>query len=223
MPQEIKTITLPLPLIMGNVNCYLIKTSKGFILIDTGGTNARNGLESELVNAGCRPENLDLILLTHGDFDHSGNAAYLRDKFATKIAMGYDDSGMVEHGDMTWNRKKGNFLLKIISGLFFKLGSADKFKPDIYLNDGDDLSEYGYDAKVLQIPGHSLGSVGILTASGDLFCGDLITGTGEPALNTIMDDPSTANASLDKLAGYEIDTVYPGHGEPFSMQSFLGI
>ena len=114
MPQEIKTIRLPLPYHLGSVNCYLIATDTGNILIDTGGSNKRTDLEKELESAGCKPGNLKLIVVTHGDFDHTGNAAYLRKKFGTKIAMHADDSGMLEHGDMFWNRKKGNFLIFLI-------------------------------------------------------------------------------------------------------------
>jgi hydroxyacylglutathione hydrolase len=100
MRQEIKTINLLLPYHLGSVNCYLIETETGYILIDTGGSNKRTDLEKELESAGCQPGYLKLIVLTHGDFDHTGNAAYLRKKFGTTIAMHDDDSGMVERGDM---------------------------------------------------------------------------------------------------------------------------
>ena len=83
--QEIRTITLSLPLKMGTVNCYLVRTDTGYILIDTGSSNQRGALESELESAGCRPGNLDLVVLTHGDFDHAGNAAYLGKGFGVEI------------------------------------------------------------------------------------------------------------------------------------------
>ena len=105
MSTEIKTISLLLPYKLGSVNCYLIETDTGYILIDTGGSNKRIDLEKELESAGCQPGNLKLIVLTHGDFDHTGNAAYLRKKFDTKIAMHNGDSGMVEHGDMFCDKK----------------------------------------------------------------------------------------------------------------------
>ncbi len=105
MSTEIKTISLLLPYKLGGVNCYLIETDTGYILIDTGGSNKRTDLEKELESAGCQPGNLKLIVLTHGDFDHTGNAAYLRKKFDTKIAMHNGDSGMVEHGDMFCDKK----------------------------------------------------------------------------------------------------------------------
>ena len=75
--------------------------------------------------------------------------------------------------------------------------------------------EYGFDAEVISIPGHFQGSIRILTADGDLFCCYLYENTAEPGLNTIMDDLATAQASAEKLKGYAIDLVYPGHGEFF--------
>ena len=81
MPLEITQIRVALPYRLGSVNCYLIKTETGFVLIDTGSSNGRAELEHQLERAGCKPGNLRLILLTHGDFDHTGNAAHLRKRF----------------------------------------------------------------------------------------------------------------------------------------------
>jgi glyoxylase-like metal-dependent hydrolase (beta-lactamase superfamily II) len=182
---EIKTITIPF-LLNVSVNCYLITAGDGYVLIDTGRGGKRKAIEEALNDAGCRPGNLRLVVLTHGDFDHSGNAAYLRRKFGTEIAMHADDAGMVELGD----------------------------------DEGDDLGQYGLDVQVLSIPGHSRGSIGLLTSGGDLFCGDLLANTGEPAMWSIIDDQPAAEASVQKLMGFQIDTVYPGHGQPFPMDQF---
>ena len=221
MQQEIKTITLPLPYKLGSVNCYLVETDTGYVLIDTGGSNKRSELARELEGAGCKPGNLKLIVSTHGDFDHIGNAAYLREKFGAKIAMHKDDSGMAERGDMFWNRKSGNTLIRMMAPILFRFGKSNRFEPDLYIEDGYALSEYGFDATVLTIPGHSKGSIGILTAGGDLLCGDLFDNTDKPVLNSIMDDLAAANASVEKLRGFAINTIYPGHGKPFPMEQFL--
>ena len=173
MTQAIKTIDLPLIMHFGSVNCYC-RSGSGYILIDTGGANGRARLEQELTSAGCVPGMLKLIVLTHGDFDHAGNAAYLRTRFSTKIAMHNSDAGMIEHGNMFWNRKPPNTLFKSVASLLFPLAKADRMKPDLSLKDGDDLSGYGLEARVLHLPGHSRGSISILTAQGDLFCGDLL-------------------------------------------------
>ena len=219
--QAIKTITLSLPFRFGIVNCYLVTTANGFVLLDTGTSSKREELESELASAGCKPGALDLIILTHGDFDHTGNAAYLRDKFGTKIAMHQDDSGMAKHGDMFWNRSSGSAVIRKIAPILYGFSKANRFVPDLYVEDGYDFSEFGFDAQALTIPGHSKGSIGFLTAAGDLFCGDLFENTDKPATNSIMDDPEACAASIERLQGFEINTVYPGHGKPFPMDAFI--
>jgi glyoxylase-like metal-dependent hydrolase (beta-lactamase superfamily II) len=218
MPHDINMITLPMPLRMGMVNCYLIQTTAGHVLIDTGGSNARKELHGELESAGCRPGSLELVILTHGDFDHIGNAAYLRSAFAARIAMHRDDSGMAERGDMFINRRKPNILIRALLPVFSGFGTSERFTPDVLLDDGYDLSRLGLDAKVIALPGHSKGSIGILTAGGELFCGDLFENTKGPALNSLMDDPTAAHASLANLEDLMIRTVYPGHGQPFAME-----
>ena len=222
MPQGITTITLALPYRLGTVNCYLVEADSGFVLIDTGGANMRDQLDEELAGAGCQPGSLRLIALTHGDFDHTGNCAYLRAKFDAPVGMHRDDAGMAERGDMFWNRESSNVLVRMIAPPLFGFARSSRFEPDLYLEDGADLTEYGLDAQVLSIPGHSKGSVGILTAGGDLFCGDLLENRDGPALNSIMDDPLTAGESVDRLRRLEIDTVYPGHGEPFPLDLLPG-
>lgn len=219
MLQEIKTITF------GGVNCYLLTTDTGFILIDTGFSKKRMDIEKELESAGCKLGTLKLIVLTHGDFDHTGNCAYLREKYGAKIAMHSGDKGMVEHGDLFYNRNV-NPLTKMLGKmmLFFLragLKKNERFTPDMYVEDGYDLSELGFDARVIHIPGHSKGSIGVLTSAGDLFCGDLLENTKEPAKNSIIADKKAFEASIEKLKQLKINTAYPGHGNPFPMEQFI--
>jgi glyoxylase-like metal-dependent hydrolase (beta-lactamase superfamily II) len=216
MLPEIKIITLALPYRMGRVNCYLIKTDAGYILIDTGSSNQRATLEQELHHAGCRAGDLKLIVLTHGDFDHTGNAASLGQRLGAPLAMHPADFGMIERGDMFAGRGNGNPIFKAIAPLMFKFGKSNRVTPAIELTEGFDLAVYGFAAKVISIPGHSRGSIGLLTAAGELFVGDLLENTKRPALNSIMDDRAAAQASLEKLKNLKIKTVYPGHGAPFS-------
>jgi len=218
--QQIRTMILPLPFRMGSVNCYIVEAGDGYILIDTGSSNRRRDVEHELESAGCRPGNLKLIILTHGDFDHTGNAAYLRRKFGARIAMHRDDAGMLERGDMFWNRKSGNFLIRALSSFLFRFGKSERCSPDLYLDEGNDLSGFGFDAKVIHIPGHSRGSIAILTADGALFCGDLLLYKNGPVLNSIIDDRAAAQASFERLKGLKVNTVCTGHGESFSTELF---
>jgi glyoxylase-like metal-dependent hydrolase (beta-lactamase superfamily II) len=220
MNLEISTITTPF-IFRTTVNCYLVRDDGGYFLIDTAKSGKRAVVEKELERLGCKPGDLKLIVLTHGDFDHCGNAAYLRQKFGAQIAMHEADSGMTDRGDMFWNRKTPNLMVRSLMSLLFKLEDADRFKPDFCIKEGDNLAEYGVDAEVIELPGHSKGSVGLMTEAGDLFCGDLLANVNEPDLWSLIDDPEAAKASVEKLRDREINTVYPGHGEPFPMRVFL--
>ncbi len=213
---DVTIISLPMPFNLGSVNCYLLESQNGFLLVDTGAPSNRARLEGELDRRGCHPGDLKLIVITHGDFDHTGCAAYLRQKYGAKIAMHPDDAGMTEHADMFWNRGKGNAFMKMLLPIFLGFGKQHRFAPDVLLQDGDDLSAYGLDARVLNLPGHSKGSIGILTAAGDLLCGDLLMNDkAEPALG--FGDPAGFEPSLSRLKAMKIGTVYPGHGNSFTM------
>jgi hydroxyacylglutathione hydrolase len=218
MLTEIKAITQKYLIA---VNCYLVKTPTGYILIDTGLPKRRNDLERELDTAGCNPGDLNLIIITHGHLDHNGNTAYLRERYDTKIAMHGGDSAMTESGDMFRGMKGLTVAIVRIMLPLVGLSRYDSFTPDIFLEDGHDLSEYGFDARVVHIPGHSKGSIGILTTGGDLFCGDLLVNMNKPAKNTLIDDSAELDASVERLKTLEIKTVYPGHGKPFQMEQFM--
>jgi glyoxylase-like metal-dependent hydrolase (beta-lactamase superfamily II) len=194
-------------------------------LIDSGTTRNRSAVEKELEKSGCRPGDLKLILVTHGDSDHTGNAVFLRNRFGGKIAMHPGDSGMVERGDLLWGRK-ANFFIRVIGRLLsalppIGLKKSDRFKPDISLVDSQDLAEYGFDAVALPTPGHSSGSVSILSSDGSLYCGDLFSNTKRPAYSSVYIERPVADATVEKLKKLNIETVYPGHGQPFSWEEYL--
>ncbi len=221
MPSVIQWISLHLPFNLGNVNGFLIQGNNGFVLIDTGSSHARADLEKALSEAGCHPGDLKLIVLTHGDFDHTGNAAYISKKFGAPVAMHAADAGMAEWGNMFYGRKKSNPLLNFLAGRMFGFSKSQRFKPDLLIDEAFDLFAYGLEGQILHLPGHSAGSIGVFTSTGDLICGDLFENIKTPALNSLMDDLKAASASVEKLRNYTIKTVYPGHGQPFKMGVFL--
>ncbi len=215
MKSTMTTITSELMSI--RVNSYLVQTEAGFFLIDTGLAKRNSGLIKALESAGVRPGNLKLIILTHGDSDHTGNAYALRQKFGAQIAMHYQDVVNVESGNMFANKAVNPIAKGMVRVLFALTGLGDftPFTPDLTLEDGQDLAGLGWQARVLHLPGHSKGSIGILTAGSELFCGDLFENTKKPAINSLGDDRAQMLASSEKLKGLEVGMVYPGHGKPF--------
>ena len=209
----------------GGVNCYLVNVKDGFVLIDTGYAKHRDIMDAALAEAGC--DDIRLILLTHGDFDHVGNCAYLREKFGCRVAMHNDDVGMVEKGDMFWNREMGR-AKRVIGRLFtlvmrIGLDEDDMFSPDILLKDRQSLTEFGFEATVHHLPGHSKGSIGLLTADGDFFCSDVFTNGSMPKRSNLISNQDDYLRSLENIQSLDIQTVYPGHGSPFHRDALSSI
>jgi len=209
-------------------NSFLVRTTKGFVVFDSGVSSRRKALEKALAKADCRPGDLKLIFISHGDSDHAGNAAYLRERYGAEIGMHPADRAMVERGDMSLGRKSRpdriqgmGWMIWLVGKLMFAFGPPrfDRFSPDLDLEDGQSLSAYGLDATVVSLPGHSKGSIGILTSEGDLFCGDLIYNFIRPEMIWIDDLPA-ALASVERLKHLDLRTVYPGHGKPFPWSEF---
>ncbi len=219
MDTTVTAITTVTTINLGGVNCYLAKCIDGFVLVDTGFSARRNLLVKELEKAGCKPGNLKFVVITHGDSDHAGNCAFLQKEYRAPIGMHADDVGMVERGDMSWNRKpkadKMSIVMRIV-GAVVRLAAKERFetfRPDVVVTDGYDLSRYGFNARAVHIPGHSKGSIGVLADDGSLYCGDFLYAT--PGMN-FVDDQEARAASLEKLKKLPIRKVFPGHGKPVS-------
>lgn len=209
---------IPIPFSGMCGNCYLLKNSDNYVLVDTALRSKRSRLEEKLNEFGCTPEKMKLIVLTHGDFDHSGNALYLGKKYDCPVAMHREDAPITENGRMFINKKKKRTLIDWLSRKFLQI---DTFTPDLFLEDGMDLKDYGVNAKILHLPGHSVGSIGVLTAENDLLCGDLLENRKSPRLYYV-DDARAVHKSIDILKQYKIRNVYPGHGERFRFSEFFG-
>lgn len=221
MSDNIKVINLDF------VNAYLVEVKDGYILIDTGLPQQWEKLDKELMSSGCSPGRLKLVMITHGDWDHTGNCAMLQEKYKAKIAMHSADAFMAE-GFVLLKRKIRTLSRRIFfmfMMLMMKLRKNkikfNKFKPDMLLADGQDMGEYGFDAKIIHIPGHTIGSIGILTNEGDLFAGDTFVNRKKPDSAEIIANLQELENSIEMLKKMNIKMVYPGHGRPFMMENYL--
>ncbi len=220
------------------VNCYLSKNENGFILFDTGGhlvmdqqfTNRRELLLKELKDAGCTPDNLNLIVLTHGDNDHTCNAAYLRKHYNAPIAMNAYDKELVDGPTLRKWMKSYQYSSVELQHMFLQyqevitnvtqktLDEFESFNPDILLEDGFDLSVYGLEAKVFHVPGHTPGSIAIVIKGDELIAGDLFENIEKPGPAPNAIDFPLLYDSINKFKNLTIKTVYPGHGDPFCFE-----
>ena len=205
-------------LALGYVNAYLLENEGSFILIDTGVPSRYTELRELLIRFGCRPGLLKLIILTHGDPDHAGGSAQLRREYDAPIAIHAGDAAMLEQRFMPL-RQARTLMMKwivLLGNLRKPKREADAYSPDLYLSDGQLLSSFGSDARALHTPGHTKGSICILTRSGDLIAGDTLLNISRPSGAALIEDEAELQASLERLFIMPIDTVYPGHGKAFS-------
>lgn len=223
---------------LDGVNCYLAKGENGFILFDTGGhlvmdkvfSNRQVQLQNKLEAFGCTKQNLNLIVLTHGDCDHAGNALYLRERYHSKIAMHIADKELVETPSLNkWMESfhYQSLVFKLMFQLMKKtlakltqktLDDFQRFSPDVIINDGFCFAQYGLDATVIHTPGHTKGSIAVLTSNGDLMVGDTFSNNKKPALAMNANDFNELSKSVGMLKTLKAKMVYPGHGKPFAFE-----
>ncbi len=211
MGEKVRTIKL------GFVNAFLVESRNGFILIDTGMANQWDQLESRLLSFGCLPEQLKLVVITHGDPDHTGGCVKLQQKYKVSVAIHQGDASMVENGIMQKRKIRG---LKRKVFIFFRRLMMPKlrmtkFKPDMLLSDGQSLEQYGLKARVYHLPGHTMGSIGILTDEGDFFSGDTLVNNKKPDTATYIENSQELQNTIDKLKKLGMKKIFPGHGKPF--------
>ena len=196
-------------IVSGNVNCYIVAQNGSAILIDTGRRKYR-----EKILKKCREFPITLIVLTHGHMDHCQNAAYLANALHVPIAMCEKDKNLIPD-----NRKQPlsakTFLGRIVLSVSlksFEKDSLDVFEPTVNLKDGDNLSEYGIDAEVIELPGHTNGSIG-LKIEDKLFVGDALMNMFNPSVSMLYTDESLMKKSAGKIGDMGKMEIYFGHGK----------
>lgn len=220
---------------LNSVNCYLLRTNDSFILVDTGGytfverplSDKKDRLLEQLNENGCRPGNLKLIILTHGDLDHIANCAVLKQKYAAPIAIHKNDAVLLK--DISLEKIFSNFkfnslaftlMAKLMHSMFVKISNKiiaeyQEFDADELIDESFDLTKYGLQGKIIHIPGHTKGSIGILINDGDFICGDTLANTKKPGIAMNAYDFGQLKESIRKLSSENIRRVFPGHGAPF--------
>jgi hydroxyacylglutathione hydrolase len=157
-------------------NCYLIELESGTFLIDPAE-------DSPALHALIGDRSIDVVVLTHGHFDHVGG---LWATGASEIVMHRDD-------------------LPFVDQLFPEHDPIQRF-----VEDGDEILS---GVKVLHLPGHSPGSIVLLVEDalfvGDVLFAGSIGRTDLPGGSMeVMADSLRRLAALPE--DYD---VYPGHGQ----------
>jgi glyoxylase-like metal-dependent hydrolase (beta-lactamase superfamily II) len=177
---DVRAAIIPVTPLQQNCTLLWCETTKKAAVIDPGGDLDR--IRQAIAGSGASVER---IILTHGHIDHAGGAAELRD------ALGVPVEGPHEADRFLLDRLEE-------SGRAYGI-PARPVAPDRWLDEGDTVSVGALSLQVLHCPGHSPGSVVLVSPEqrfaivGDvLFQGsvgrtDLPGGDGKALLRSIRE------------------------------------
>lgn len=188
---------------MFGVNTYVLwdEKSKDAIIIDPGmvDDNERSILDCFIESNNLKPTHL---INTHIHIDHSFGIAHVSKKYGLKLKCNSADQFLAER-------------LREQARMFGLNISIDELKIEVDLKDGDKLLLNNEEIHILQVPGHSPGSIVIyapesaFVISGDVLFNSSIGRSDLPGGNH-KQLIEAINSKLMTLPPYT--TVYPGHG-----------
>ena len=206
-------------------NVFLLKSATP-VLVDAGSPGDMAALTQALEPHRLKPENIALVVLTHGHSDHAGLAAQLQAAGA-KVAMAEGDAVMAQAGQND-ELKPTNLMAQVLK--HFALNpNYPPFKPDLALKDTLDLARWGIRGRVLPMPGHTPGSAVVLLEDqhalvGDMMMGGYFGGAVLPGLageHYFQADLAANHRNIHTLLAQGIQTFHLGHGGPVTRASVL--
>lgn len=178
-----------------NANSYLINGSKK-VLIDPGHHHLFSHVKVGLQRLSLTPEDLDLVIITHGHPDHIEAAkAFLHS--STIIAL--------HHLEL-------EFIRDIAPHYGSSLGPS-RFEPRLLLKEGD-LRIGDMDFTVILTPGHSPGSLCLYWPQEEvLFTGDVVFNQGLGRTDLPGGDGNALKESIRRISRLQVKYLLPGHGD----------
>lgn len=179
-------------------NCYIVydDTSKKAIIIDPGQDGKK--VIDKIEKLKLQPE---LLINTHGHFDHTFSDDIIREKYNIPLAIHKDDTEMLSDADKNFSTIIGSPTI---------INDAD------IIFDKEETIETSFcKYSVIHTPGHSQGSICILI-NDVLFAGDTVFKNSIGRTDLYGGDYEKLIKSLQKIKKLPPDTIIcPGHG-PFT-------
>ena len=206
-------------------NSYLVLGGR-VVVVDPGPPGNAKRLLRVLHRRGHAPQDVALIVLTHGHADHAGAAAALRARTGAPIVVGAGDATMIGRGHDDGLEPTGSAGRRIFP---FIAQDYPGFVPDLEVVDELDLHALGLPARLLATPGHTPGSLVLALDDGRAIGGDLVRGKftarSQPVMHFLHADPSAARQQLAALLDrHGVRRLHPGHGhalEELALRAYL--
>lgn len=196
----------------GNGNCFLVECGENAILVDT----VKEPGKEKILEA-CKGKNIRLIVLTHGHFDHVQNAAFLSNHFNAPIAIHELDIPLIENNlaqELFAHTITGKVVL-YASIRSMKNEKIPHFVPSVILKEGDTLNDYGIPASIIELPGHTMGSIGVMVNGNgkEFIVGDaLMHMLGPAGRSLIYTNREMMEESAKKISRSGAKIIHFGHG-----------
>ncbi len=136
---------LAIRLFMSNV--FVVQQERT-IIVDSGSAGNAKTIVERLHRHGIRPDEVSLILLTHGHVDHFGSAAELKRLTGAPIAIHAADAGALRMGHnppLHPTCAFGRFLKPILDWT----QRVEPFEPDLLIDESTRLDVYGVAGRIL--------------------------------------------------------------------------
>jgi glyoxylase-like metal-dependent hydrolase (beta-lactamase superfamily II) len=174
---------------------------------------------------GIQPAQIGLIAITHAHYDHVGSLAAIRSRCQCPVAAHAQEALLIASGRVVIPPGTNRLTRPLCRWadrhrtLLQRLNGFEPLVPEVTFSSAISLQPYGFDARILPTPGHTAGSITVLTAAGDAFVGDLafnIPGLAHLSpLPPFGDNPAVMRHSWRQLRQAGARRIYPGHGAPF--------
>jgi hydroxyacylglutathione hydrolase len=217
---------------MGMINCFLIKGSNHFILVDTGVPNSEANIMHQLNELRISKEEIKLMILTHAHIDHFGSAARMKEilnvpVLAHRLDEPYFRTGQPDTTSMKPTKIFWNLLRKNLVGK-----KALPVSVDIVMDSEEvyPLHLWGVDGVVIHTPGHTKGSLSVILENGEAIIMDMMASgilLGGIMLRSRVkhppfhDDFNALRDSFTKVLSYPGDRYYLGHGGPVNRKKVI--
>ena len=207
-----------------SINTFLIKGEQ-HILVDTGNPGHDKKILEELEELGVNPEDIALIVITHGHSDHFGSVAEMKEITGAPVAIHESDAEYMRLGrnaEIIPRTLLGKLLTPLGWILEKVMAKPTPLDADMIIQGEISLDEYGIDGRIIPTPGHTSGSVSVYLSSGEAIIGDLIMAMirkSKPGLPMFADDMDEVMSSIDAILELSPKVIYATHGGPFSPES----
>jgi len=218
-------------ILLGNTRTFLVPGRDGYLLIDGGHRVWGNRFLRCLARIGVQPRQIRLAVITHVHFDHVGTAQAIKHHCRCPVAVHTREADLLASGQVVippgtvWPGKLLKRLTDSFPGLTSWVCAVEPVAADLLISEPMDLKEHGFAARIIPTPGHTGGSLSILTASGNAFVGDLAVNMpwlGQQCYCSPFGDSAVAmSASLKLLIREGAKWIYPAHGRPFEALKWL--